>query len=556
MDNYSIADNFSLLAKLMDVHGENSFKSKSYASAAFSIERLPVTLSELALTDIAGLKGIGSSSAKKIAELLETGRLAALDELIANTPPGVMEMMNLKGLGPKKINTIWKEIGIESVGELLYACRENRLKLYKGFGEKTQQNVIDTIEFYERNKGHHLYAAIDVIYEDVYRILNSILPMAELILTGDFAAKREVVHSIDFLTTTPTLMLEEQIMPVEGISIIERDDEKIIIKMAQGITVKFLVMKTDGIGSSMVTHTSSKEFYAAITEGLPQQFETETELFEKAGLPYIPPHLREYPVLADSVKITGQLPDLVSDDSIRGLIHCHSNWSDGSNTIEEMAIASINMNLQYMLITDHSRSAFYANGLQAERVFEQHKLIDELNAKLAPFRIFKGIESDILNDGRLDYEDDVLSSFDIIIASIHSNFKMTEDQATERICRAVSNKFTSILGHPTGRLLLSRNGYPVNFDRVFDACKANNVAVEINANPHRLDLDRSFIREAVEKGLMLSINPDSHATDTIAQIKYGVITAQKGLLPESANLSSFSLSEFEAFVEEQKAKRN
>ena len=556
MDNVAIANNFSLLAKLMDVHGENSFKSKTYASAAFNIERLPVALCELTEDKIAGLKGIGSSTAKKIVEMIANGRLAQLDELIVNTPSGVLEMLTLKGLGPKKINTIWKEIGIESVGELLYACRENRLKLYKGFGEKTQQNVIDTIEFLEKHKGHHLYATAELLHDDVLIFLKELLPGVALHSAGAFARKNETIDALDFVITEKPDRITELIKTIEGIEIKDRDNDHIALKLAQGITIRLIFAHPPKLGNVLMRSTSSHEFFEAVCNERTGDFPDEEKIFENAGLPFIPAHLRDSKdIIQVIIANNGKLPALVEVENVKGLVHCHSNWSDGSNTLEEMAAECIKLGLEYMLITDHSKSAFYANGLTTERILAQHAQIDELNKKIAPFKIFKGVESDILNNGSLDYDDEVLAGFDIIIASIHSNFKMSEEQATERICTAISNKFTSILGHPTGRLLLSRNGYPLNIQKIFEHCKLHNVAIEINANPHRLDLDRKYIRQAINMGIRLSINPDAHATNTITQIKYGVITAQKSLMTAASNISSYSLREFEAFIEEQKNKR-
>jgi DNA polymerase (family 10) len=242
----------------------------------------------------------------------------------------------------------------------------------------------------------------------------------------------------------------------------------------------------------------------------------------------------------------------IQEDSIKGLIHCHSNWSDGANSIEEMALACIEKQWQYMVLSDHSASAFYANGLKADRVAAQHQQIDDLNKKLAPFRIFKSIESDILNDGSLDYEPTILSSFDLIIASIHSNLRMNIDTATNRLLKAIENPFTSILGHPTGRLLLSRAGYPINHKKIIDACAAHKVAIEINAHPRRLDLDWEWVDYAIDNGVLISINPDAHTLSGLTDVRYGVRVAQKSRLTPDMNLSSFSKIQFEQWLADRK----
>ena len=246
------------------------------------------------------------------------------------------------------------------------------------------------------------------------------------------------------------------------------------------------------------------------------------------------------------------LPPPIELKDIKGIIHCHSTWSDGFNTLLEMAIAAKEQGFEYLVITDHSKTAVYANGLSIERILLQHQEIEQINKKLYPFKIFKSIESDILNNGELDYPDEILQQLDMVIASIHSNLKMTEEKAMNRLITAIENPFTNILGHPTGRLLLSRNGYPINYDKIFDACAANNVAIEINANPRRLDLDWTKIDEALNKGILLSINPDAHSIKGFEDILYGVKIAQKTLLPKEKNISSFSLTEIQKYIAENK----
>jgi len=250
------------------------------------------------------------------------------------------------------------------------------------------------------------------------------------------------------------------------------------------------------------------------------------------------------------------LKPVIELNDIKAIIHSHSNWSDGAETLESMANAAKEKGYEYLVISDHSKTAFYANGLREERIVSQHQQIDELNKKLYPFRIFKSIESDILNDGSLDYSDEVLNSFDLIIASIHSNLKMTEDKAMMRLINAIENPFTSILGHMTGRLLLSRNGYPVDHHKIIDACVANNVVIELNAHPRRLDIDWRWIREATDKGVLISINPDAHSITGFDDCKYGILVAQKAGLTKYQNLSSYTLSEFEEFLMEQHQKRS
>ena len=553
MDNYQIADSFSLLAKLMDIHGENSFKAKSYASAAFAIENLQVQLTELPAEKIPGLKGIGTSTAQKIDEILKTGKLKILDELVQKTPPGVLEMLNIKGIGPKKIHTIWKEMEIESVGELLYACKENRLKLYKGFGEKTQQNIIDTIEFYNKNKGSHLYAQVALVAAEIESFIQKIFPGKKIAITGNYKRQQEVIDEFELLVEAGEAEIEMAMQQVDGFSQKEKQPGYFCYATSIGINVKLYYTDATDFINTLVKTSSSPLFYESLVTHSQSltNITTEESYFERVGLPFIPAPLRE-DAQASKINSGMPLPEVIQPGDIRGIIHCHSNWSDGSNSIEDMARAAMDKGLEYLVISDHSKSAFYAQGLSEERIREQHKYVDELNEKLRPFRIFKSIESDILNDGSLDYSNEVLASFDLVIASVHSNLKMNEEKAMSRLLAAIENPYTTILGHMTGRLLLSRPGYPVDHRKIIDACAANHVVIELNAHPNRLDIDWRHIQYALEKNVLISIDPDSHVKEGIDDTKYGVLVAQKAMLTKERNLSSFSLADFEKYITERR----
>ena len=549
LDNYAIADQFSLLSKLMDIHQENSFKSKSYASAAFSIEKLPVQLSTVPKTELATLKGIGASTANKIIEILETGKLSALEELISKTPPGILEMMQIKGLGPKKISTIWKEMGIESIGELLYACNENRLLLFKGFGEKTQKNVADAISFYLKHQGHFLYAEIEEYANHLMNTLKSEFKNNNWAFVGPFSRQVPTIEQLSLITDTPSTLVEQfmldnefQIIKTTGLTTVFKGKEEVSIEINSSESKDFITASFKLTGSNAFIDKWTALFPSSL-----ESSRSEEEIFNKAGVKHIPPFLREDPNIIEISKSI-ELNDIISTKEIKGIIHTHSDWSDGINTVEEMTKACKDEGFEYLVISDHSKSAFYANGLTEERIKAQHQYIEELNQKYAPFKIFKSIECDILNDGSLDYSDAMLSTFDLVIASVHSNLKMNEEKAMQRLIKAIENPYTRILGHPTGRLLLSREGYPVDHDKLIDACIANKVVIEINAHPRRLDLDWKWIMKAQDKGALFSINPDAHSIEGYKDIRYGVLASQKGLLKASSNLSSFSLTAFEAFL--------
>ncbi|PUZ30602.1 DNA polymerase/3'-5' exonuclease PolX [Chitinophaga costaii] len=551
MDNRTIADNFSLLSKLMDIHGENSFKAKSFGSAAFTIEKLPLPLDGMPLDDMKKLKGIGESLLKNIQELLLSGRLPLLDNYIEITPPGILEMMKIKGLGPKKIATIWKELEIESLGELLYACNENRLTLLKGFGEKTQDSVRENIGFYMANRERFLYAQVETFALDLEKQLRQLFSPATVSLTGHFRRQETIIDEVELVIALPIDLLEETLVSMKAFSLVTRTEALLILHHEEKVKVKIYSATEDSFTTTLFHTTASPAFlndFHAAGGNAAGPFHTEEAIFEKAGIAYLHPALREGLGEVGKAKGLEAWPELIQPGDIKGIIHAHSTWSDGRYDLEQMAVAAAQQGFEYLVISDHSRTAVYANGLSIERIQAQHAQIQELNQRLAPFRIFKSIESDILGDGSLDYPNEVLASFDLVIASVHANLKMTEDKAMARLIKAIENPYTTILGHLTGRLLLSRNGYPVDHDKIIDACRANNVVIELNAHPRRLDMDWRYIAKALDKGCLISIDPDAHSIEGFADIRYGVLAAQKGGLTKQYNLSSFSAVALEAYL--------
>lgn len=552
MTNYDIADQFSLLSKLMDIHGENSFKVKSYSIAAYNIEKLPSELSQMDDAAIVSAKGIGDNIGRKIREILDTGKMAALEELLMRTPPGVLEMMQIKGLGPKKVGAIWKEMGIDTLGELEYACNENRLAAMKGFGLKTQESILQSIAFYRSNQGFQLWAAVEVPGNNLVANLRNRYPGNNFSLTGDIRMQMDVVSAIDVLTDLPQQSLLPFIQSISDAQVaVEGDVVKLHIPGHPAVifhhTQKENFFRHLFIGSASDTFNSA----FAAKYSFPDHCNTEEEIFTANGLAFIPPALRTSPEIINKAA-ENELPQLITATDIKGIIHSHSTWSDGQHTIEQMALAAIEKGFEYLVLSDHSQSAFYANGLSPERIAAQHQEIDRLNMQLAPFRIFKSIEADILNDGSLDYSDSVLATFDLVIASVHSNLSMSQEKAMNRLLQAIRNPYTTVLGHPTGRLLLSREGYPLDHKAIIDACAEHGVVIEINAHPRRLDLDWKWISYALEKGVLLSVDPDAHSVEGFHDIHYGCMAAQKGGLTAGRNLSSFGLRELEQFLESKK----
>ena len=378
-------------------------------------------------------------------------------------------------------------------------------------------------------------------------------------ITGAFARQNETLDELEFVIPFSSKIISDKIAAVPEFSFIESKDEYILYRYNDIIKIKLHTADAKNFERKIFETTGSAEFIKSFYEKFPEAEipagDSEEEIFRKADLQYIPPFLREsgnYLEIARQKK----LPSVIQPGDIKGIIHCHSNWSDGSNTLEELANACIAKGYEYLVISDHSKSAYYAQGLTEEKISAQHQLVDELNLQLAPFKIFKSIESDILNDGGLDYTNNILSTFDLVIASVHSNLKMPEERAVMRLLNAIENPYTRILGHMTGRLLLSRKGYPVDHKKIIDACAANNVVIEINAHPRRLDMAWQWLKYALAKNVLVSIDPDAHSIEEFANTRYGVLVAQKGMVTANKNLSSFSLNEFENFLKKTKKRKN
>ena len=553
MENKPISRTLRLLAQLMELHEENSFKIKSVANAAFKIDKLPFAIAKKTAEEISEIDGIGKSIATKIIELLTTGSLKELEDILLITPPGIVEMLSIKGIGPKKISTIWHDLQIDTVGELYYACNENRLIEAKGFGLKTQEDIKKVIEFKMAANGKFLYAQIEETANQLLHELTTWLqkknPDVILKIAGDFRRTCEIIEEIIIVIGDENIKsITQNIEAFELLDFELINHNTFTAQTESGIKIKLFITEKTNFYLDFFNLTGNQEHTKEVLNLAGNgPFTTEEEIYEKAGLAFILPELRENIGEIELAK-NNKLPQLITYNDLKGSLHNHSDWSDGVNTLEEMALFCKNdLKLDYLGICDHSKSAFYAKGLNEQQVYAQQQQIDQLNQKLAPFKIFKGIESDILNDGSLDYSNDILKTFDFVVASVHSNLKMDKDKATTRLLKAIENPFTTILGHPTGRLLLSRKGYDIDYKKVIDACAANKVVIEINANPLRLDLDWRWHRYALEKGVLLSINPDAHRKEGFHDMKFGVLVARKGGLTADKCLNAFSLSEITSY---------
>lgn len=561
MSNKELAKAFKLTAQLMELHDENPFKIRSIQNAAFKLERHPVPIETLDPNEIGSIEGVGKSIQTKITDLLTTNSFPEMDEMLKLTPKGVIDMLSIKGIGPKKVRTLWKELGIESTGELLYACNENRLVELKGFGPKTQLQIKQAIEYMEANQGKYLFAVIEPIALQILQDIRNSGIAEECSYTGEFRRKLEIQEKIELV-----LVPKEISAVLDFISshpLIDKDSIKsgkteITAVIAGKLPLILFISDREHFASLLFRTTGNSEHLEMLQEkyklSIPEISESENEIYALAKLPYFEPELREGRSEFSLIK-DGKLPPLVEEKDLKGILHNHTTYSDGAHTLEEMAVYCKGLGYQYLGICDHSKSAFYANGLQPERILKQHEEIDALNSKLGPFRIFKGIESDILTDGSLDYPDEILKSFDFIVASIHSGLRMDKEKATQRLLKAIENPYTTILGHPTGRLLLAREGYPIDHQKIIDACAANGVIIELNANPYRLDLDWRYIPYALNKNVLISINPDAHRTEGYHDMHYGVCVARKGGLTKPSTFNTFSLEEIEKYFLTKKGSR-
>ncbi|HLC83638.1 MAG TPA: PHP domain-containing protein, partial [Bacteroidia bacterium] len=513
MTTEEIAHALKLTAQLMELHEENPFKIKSIANAAYKLDKTDINLQGKSLEELEKIEGIGKGIAAKINELQSTGNLKELTEMVTKTPLGVIDMLRIKGIGPKKVGQLWRELEIESVGELLYACNENRLVTLKGFGLKTQAAVKTQIEFFKSNIGKFHYASVEKFALDLVEFLKKKYNTEFVSLTGAMRRKCDIIEEIEILIASDTVLSVDE------------------VENTKDVKVELITCSESEFYSKLFETTSTKEHI----ELLPHPSSdikhptSENAIYKSYNLQYVEPELREGLNEVELAK-ENKIPKLIALTDLKGILHNHSTYSDGMNTLKEMAEYCKELGYEYLGICDHSQSAFYAEGLKPDRVLAQHEEIEILNKKLAPFKIFKGIESDILYDGNLDYPEDVLKSFDFIVASVHSNLKMNEEKATARLLKAIENPYTTILGHPTGRLLLSRPGYPIDHKKIIDACAANGVIIELNAHPYRLDIDWRWIPYCLEKGVKISINPDAHEKSGYHDMYYGTCVARKGML--------------------------
>ena len=559
VDKKIVADILEGIGTLLELKGENRFRCLAYYNASRAIDALPDDVQQrVAAGTLTDIKGIGEAIAEKITELVTTGHLKYYEQLKSSLPAGLMGLLDVQGLGPKRVKRLYDKLKITNVQELAVACKANRLLKLAGFGEKMQENILKGISYLSRHQDQHLYpealAAAMVLVEELKR--NRAVRTIEL--GGSLRRKKELIRDVDLLVASLTPQpVMEQFTSLKAVErVLAHGETKSSVLLASGIQCDLRVVTEREFPYALHYFTGSQEHNTAVRARAKRRgmklseyglfrgerllaCQDEAELFKKLGLSYIPPELRENMGEIEAAE-EDKLPTLITEDDIRGVFHTHTTYSDGVATIEQMVKAAIAEGLDYIGLSDHSQTAHYAHGMKPEAVRRQHREIDEIAKHYPTIRIFKGAEVDILPDGRLDYSEDILRTFDFVIAAIHSGFQMTEAAMTKRILTALQHPQVTFLAHPTGRLLLSREPYAVNLEAVLREAAKRGVIVEINANPHRLDLDWRMIKHAKELGVKLSINPDAHRTDGISDVRYGVGIARKGWLERGDVLNTMS----------------
>ncbi len=530
------------IRKLMQLKGENPFKVRAYDKAIQVLsgrEDIEQRAREGTLTE---LEGIGKGIESVVKEFVLEGKASSRDDLRGSLPEGLLELTALPGLGPKKAMMLIDQLGIHSVGELEYACRENRLVGLTGFGPKTQAKILDSIEFHRSTAGRKRLDEALEVSEQLLKTLRKAAGAHEVAETGAIRRKLETIAELDYLVEAPAGKKGEELRAK-----VESEIAKFRKTKLGTAEIRASFAERARFGYELARTTATFEHWKALGEPRPFDAEDEKAFYAKLKLPWIPPEARE---TGEEVALArnGKLDELLPVDAIQGVFHNHTTRSDGTGTLEQMVVGAKKLGLKYIGISDHSQSAFYAQGLKKDDLKEQEREIRDLQEKHPEIRIFWGIESDILADGSLDYDPELLKRFDFVIASIHSRFKMDREAMTDRILAAIRNPCTRFVGHITGRLLLGRKGYDVHMEKLIAAAAEHDVAIEINSHPHRLDIDWRWGPELRKRGAKVSINPDAHEVQGLEDTAYGVTMARKALLPADSVVNSWKLKDVERWL--------
>ena len=566
MDNKTVAEILEETAEILEIKGANPFRIRAYYNAARIIEGLTQDIGEFVKAGtLREIKGIGEGLAALITELVKTGKAKEYQKLKKSLPSGLLELLDIPGVGPKRAKVLYEKLKIKNVEALKVACEKNRLLKIEGFGAKSQAKILEAIEHHAKTKGYFLIAQAVGESGKIASYLRKSKDVLRIEVAGSIRRRKEIVHDADVLVATKqhAAVHKRFIFYPEIDHVLAHGETKSSIILKSGFQIDLRTVSAREFPYALYYFTGSKEHNVA-TRTIAKRMglkvseygifkgsrlipcKDESDIFKILGLHYVPPELRENMGEIEAAK-GGKLPDLIEEKDVKGIFHVHSTYSDGVTPLEEMIARAEALGYQYVGISDHSKTAVYAGGLSEERVKKQHGEIDRLQKKFK-IRIFRGIESDILADGALDYSEKVLSSFDFVIGSIHSRFNMPEAEMTKRILRAMAHPAMTILGHPTGRLLLGRVGYAIDYEAVFEAAKKYGIAIELNANPQRLDLDWRVCRDARSKGVRLSINPDAHSLEGLGDVGYGVGIARKGWLEKKDVLNTMSAAQIEKYL--------
>lgn len=573
MDRHHVARILDECGTLLEFKGENPFRANAYHNAARALEQLEGNLDEkLADGTLAEVKGLGSTMIAKISELVGTGRLEFYEKLKAEVPAGLIEMSRISGFGPKRIHQVYQSLGIDTIEALRQACQDGRIAALKGFGKKSADKILRGIEFLDRAGQRVLYPVASALADGLIEWLRGVKAVQRIERCGSLRRGKETIKDVDLLVASDDAepVMRRFLASPDVTQIVGHGPTKSSVVLANGVAADLRVVTKKQFPFALLYFTGSKEHNVAMRgraqdRGLKlNEYELasdkrsircaeEADVYEALGLDYIPPELRE-----DTGEIAAAanhtLPKLVDGDEITGIFHCHTTASDGRASLEEMAQGCRRRGYKYLGIADHSQTAFYARGLSPERVREQFRAIDEFQRHAKGFRIFKGIESDILADGSLDYDDALLSEFDYVVASVHQPLNMNSEQMTARIIRAVRHPKCTMLGHATGRLLLQRDAYPVDLEAVLKAAADTGTLVEINADPHRLDIDWLACKRAKALGVTLVINPDAHSVEGIDNVPYGVLVARRGWLEKKDVFNTRSVGDVEKSLRKMRAR--
>ena len=568
-----VAEILEEIALLLELKGDNIFKTRAYRNGAEAVMNEEEDVIALAKEgNLGGVKGFGKALQDKVTELVQTGKMTYYEELRSEFPEGLFALFDLSGLGPKKIKALYDKLGVDSVTGLKEVCENGEVARLSGFGAKTVVKILEAIELKEKFASHFRLGSVSVMAETLLDYVREHPGTLRCTHAGSYRRSKEILHDIDILVATdrPAELTEYFSKLDEVSSVIVCGDTKVSIRLDDGLQCDLRAVSNTAYPFALQYFSGSKEHNVEMRRRAKQKgwslneydfqgedesvelpvVEDEADIYRALGLDYIPPELRENRGEIEAAE-RGEIPKLVELENLRGTFHNHTTASDGRNSLEEMAEAAIDIGLEYLGIADHSKSSFQANGLYADRLLRQVAEIRKLNEDPlwdGKFKLLAGSEVDILKDGSLDFPDDVLKQLDYCVASVHNAFTLPEKEMTARIISAMENEYVTMLGHVTGRLLLKRNPYAVNVDKIIDCAVATGTVIELNCNPMRLDMDWRYWKKAKEKGVKCSINPDAHRAEQLQYLSYGVRLARKGWLTKEDVVNTKNLAEVEAWL--------